>query len=124
MSYTIQGGTLLPARVKLTSTSATDIVSATNSGLTIVEIIATEIAGGTPSLTLEVYDGTTSYYLQNAKAMTARERIVLSLLLPLKTGEKLRATASSANQIDIMATYSPRDATAGNGPTFIPLNQR
>lgn len=124
MSYTAIGGALLPKRVKLTTTSATTLYDPEKSGALILSIIAVEIAGSTPTLTLDIYDGTTTYYLQNAVAMTAKQRLILDLLVPLKVGEKLRATASAADQIDIHVTYSPRDATSQSGGTFIPLNQR
>lgn len=112
MSYTVQGGSLLPKRVKLTTTSATALYDASKSSALLVSIIAVEIAGATPTLTLDIFDGTTTYYLQNAVAMTAKQRLQIDLLVPLKVGEQLRATASAANQIDVHITYSPRDATA------------
>jgi hypothetical protein len=124
VSYTVNGGVLLPKRVKLTTTSATTLHDADRSGALILSIIAVEIAGATPTLTLDIYDGTTTYYLQNAVAMTAKQRLLIDLLVPLKVGEKLRATASAADQIDVHITYSPRDATSQAGGTFIPLNQR
>ena len=122
MTYTVNGGALLPGRVKLTTTGATTLVDPAKSGVLLLSIVAVEIAGATPTLTLDIYDGTTTYYLQNAVAMTAKQRLQIDILVPLKVGEKLRATASAANQIDIHVTYSPRDAKAqGN---FVPVNQR
>lgn len=124
MSYTVQGGALLPERYKLTTTSATTLIDPDKSGVLLLSIVAVEIAGATPTLTLDIYDGTTTYYLQNAVAMTAKQRLQIDLLIPLKVGEKLRATASAANQIDVHVTYSPRDATAQGTGSFVPLNQR
>ena len=124
MTYTVQGGSLLPKRAKLTTTNATTILAPDKSGALLLSVIAVEIAGSTPTLTLDIYDGTTAYYLQNAVAMTARQRLVLDLLIPLKVGETLRATASAADQIDIQITYSPRDATAQGGGSFVPHSQR
>ena len=124
MSYTVNGGALLPKRTKLTTTAATTIYDPDRSPGLLLSIIAVEIAGATPTLTLDIYDGTTTYYLQNAVAMTARQRLQIDILVPLKVGEELRATASAANQIDIHVTYSPRDATALGGGSFVPLNQR
>jgi hypothetical protein len=123
MTYTVQGGALLPKRVKLTTTSATTLLDPDKSGALLLSIVAVEIAGATPTLTLDIYDGTTTYYLQNAVAMTAKQRLQIDILVPLKVGEKLRATASAADQIDIHVTYSPRDATALGG-NYVPLNQR
>ena len=124
MTYTINVGAMLQKRFKLTTTSATEIYDASKSGALLVSIVAVEIAGSTPTLTLDIFDGTTTYYLQNAVAMTARQRLQIDLLVPLKVGEKLRATASAANQIDIHVTYSPRDATAVGAGSFVPMNQR
>lgn len=123
MSYTVNGGALLPKRFKLDSTNVTTIYDADKSSALLLSIIAVEINGSTPTLTLDIYDGTTAYYLQNAVAMTARQRLQIDILVPLKVGEKLRATASAANQIDIHVTYSPRDATSLGG-SFVPLSQR
>lgn len=123
MTYTVQGGALLPKRTKLTTTAATTVYDPEKSPALLVSIIAVEHTGGTPTLTLDIYDGTTTYYLQNAVAMTARQRLQIDILAPLKVGEKLRATASVANQIDIHVTYSPRDATSLGGG-FVPVNQR
>ena len=117
MTYTVNGGTVLTKAVKLTTTSATDILTASGKTL-IVAIYAAEIAGATPSLTIEKYDGTTSYYLRNAKAMTARELLELNVLLNLSHGEKLRATASAADQIDIWVAYLVADKTALG--TYVP----
>lgn len=123
MTYTINVGAMLQKRFKLTTTSATTIYDADKSSALLVSILAVEIAGATPTLTLDIYDGTNTYYLQNAVAMTAKQRLQVDILVPLKVGEKLRATASAANQVDIHVTYSPRDATAVGG-NFVPLNQR
>ena len=54
------------------------------------------------AFSLEVYDGSTSYYLQNAKPMTARQTLEWGDI-PLNKGWKLRATAGTANQIDVVA---------------------
>lgn len=127
MSYTVTGGALYPERVKLTSTDPTVIYDASEKSALVVSILAVEIAGGTPNLTLEVYDTktSTSYYIRNAKAMTAKEQVQIDRLDPLKVGEQLRATASVANQVDIHLTYSPRTAMSpAGGNTFIPTGQR
>lgn len=109
MSFTIQGGSILPAQQKLTTTNPTVIVDGKQSGATVIAIYATEISGNTPALTLEKYDTETTerVYLRNAKPMTAREEYTRDVIVVLKAGEQLRATASAANQIDVLATYIP-----------------
>ncbi len=115
MSYTIQGGSIQTAKVKLSTTSPTVIVDGGSSGAIVVAVYAAEIAGATPNLTLEVYNGSTSTYLRNAKAMSAKEENVRDTIITLKAGESLRATASAANQIDVIASYIPRDALSKGG---------
>lgn len=109
MSFTIQGGSILPAQEKLTTTNPTVIVDGKQSGATVIGIYAAEIANATPSLTLEKFDVETGerFYLRFAKAMTAHEEYTRDLILVLKANQQLRATASVANQIDIIATYIP-----------------
>jgi hypothetical protein len=86
---------------KLTGTSVTDIVSETNKCI-IKKVYACEIAGGVAAFSLEVYDGTTSYYLMRSKPMTARQTLEWDDI-PLEPGWKLRATASIADNIDVIA---------------------
>lgn len=112
MTFTIQGGNVQTRQVKLSSTSPTVVVDGGQSGAVVVGVYAAEITGNTPAFSLEKYDGTTSYYLRNAKAMTAREEYARDLIVVLKAGESLRATAGAANQIDVLATYIPGDRTA------------
>jgi hypothetical protein len=90
---------------KLSSTSVTDIVAETNRCL-VKKVFATEIASSTATLTLEVYDGTTSYYFVKAKAMTALQTLVFEVDFLLNPGWKLRATAGTADKIDIIAVLA------------------
>ena len=87
--------------VKLTGTGVTDIVAETNR-CTVKKVYACEIAGGVAAFSLEVYDGTTSYYLMRSKPMTARQTLEWGDI-PLEAGWKLRATASIADNIDVVA---------------------
>jgi len=114
MSFTIQGGALLPAEKKLTTTTPTVIVDGKQAGATVIGIYATEIAGATPALTLEKYDTESgiSYYLRFAAPMTAKQEYTRDVILVLKANQQLRATASAANQIDVLVTYIPGDRTA------------
>jgi hypothetical protein len=80
-----------------------------------VAIYACEIAGATPTLSIDRYDGTTATYVRPTKALTALQEIEKNVLLVMKTGELLRATASAGNQVDIIVTYIPGDKTAKGG---------
>lgn len=114
MSFTIQGGNIQTAQEKLTGTSPVVIVDGRQSGATVIGIYATEIGNVTPSLTLEKFDQDTgiSYYLRYQKPMTAKEEYTREPIIVLKARQQLRATASAANQIDVLATYIPGDRTA------------
>ncbi len=112
MSYTIQGGYVTTEFTKLTTTAVTTVLEAGQSGAIIVEINATEIAGATPALTLERYDGTTSTYYRYQKNMTAKEEYQRQSIIVLGPDDEFRATAGTANQIDISITYIPGDRTA------------
>lgn len=115
MAYTIQGGNVQTRYTKLASTGVTTILDGGQSGAIVVAIYAAEINGSTPTLTIDHYDGTTTTYLRNLKAMTAREEYSRDIIIVLKAGQLLQATASAANQIDICVTYIPGDkASRGN----------
>lgn len=101
MSVNYEGGVAGIRPVKLTTTSVTDIVAETNRCL-VKKVYVTEITGNTPNFSLEVYDGTTSYYLMNTKPMTARQTLEWGDI-PLEAGWKLRATAGTADRIDVIA---------------------
>lgn len=99
-------GLILAKATKLNSSSPTTVLEA-KSRTTVASIICTEIAGATPSLTVAVFDGTSTFYLRKEKPMAARETFVFSEIVPLNAGQELRVTASAANQIDCIVTYLP-----------------
>ena len=111
MSFNITGGGILSKATKLTATTPTDILDAPGR-TTVLSIICTEIAAATPALTLALFDGTTTYYLRNALAMTARQTFIFNEPLVLNAGWKLRATAGAANQIDVLVNYLNADKTS------------
>jgi hypothetical protein len=110
MAYTITGTALTTIPAKLTTTGVTDLFDATKR-TTILSVVATEITGNTPDYTLELYDGTTSYYIYSTKALVADTPLIYSEPFVLPSGWKLRATAGAANQIDVFVTYAEPDAT-------------
>ena len=121
MSYTVQGGIVQTVAFKLNATSPVDLLVA-KTKILVIGIYAAEVANATPALTIEKYDGTTSYYLQYAKPMVARGEVSHDKLITLKQGERLRAIASAANQIDVWVTYLDGDKTAM--AQFTPHGQR
>lgn len=102
MSVYFPAQTAIPFAFKLSTTSATVIAGSADHGELVDWFQCTEIAGGTPNLTIELYDGTTSYYLQNAVAMTAKQSILKTHGIALHKGWYLRVTASVANQVDVV----------------------
>jgi len=111
MSFTLTGGSILTKSAKLTTTDPTELYAASKRTV-ILSIIATEISGNTPALTLALFDGTTSYYLRSAFAMTAKQTLIFNEPFALQSGWSLQATASAANQVDCLVTYMSPDATA------------
>lgn len=101
MNVTYEGGVAGIRAKKLTSTNVTDIVAETNR-CTVKKLYICEIAGGVAAVTVEVYDGTTSYYLMKSKPMTARQTLEFGDI-PLEAGWKIRVTASIADNIDVVA---------------------
>jgi len=110
MAYTITGTALTTLPTKLATTSVTDIFDATKR-TTILSVVATEITGNTPDYTLELYDGTTSYYIYSTKAMTADTPLSYTEPFGLPSGWQLRAAAGAANQSDVVVTYAEPAAT-------------
>jgi hypothetical protein len=101
-AFQIPGGIPKPIAVKITGTSATDIAGSDTARSRVAWFQCAEIAGSTPDLTVEVYDGSTSFFLRKAVAMTANEIVVFANNIVLDKGQYLRVTASAANQVDVV----------------------
>lgn len=101
-SFTQPFGPPTPIKFKLTTTAATAIAGHASYATRVAWFQCTEITGATPNLTIEIYDGTTSFYLRNAKAMTAKEEVLKDQGFTLDPGSFLRVTASAANQVDVV----------------------
>lgn len=102
MSFNTDVGGQEQIAVRLTGNSVTDIVDASGEAWYVPWVVFGEHAGTTPNLTLELYDGSVTYYLSadgycwNAKALTAKQAIALDDLVVPK-GWKLRATSNNAS---------------------------
>ena len=99
-------GIIKTAKVALSSTAATTIVDGGNTGATVEYVRATEVAGSTPTLILDIYSASTAYKIRGTLAMTAHTPVVDANPIQLEAGELLRATASAANEIHVTATYT------------------
>lgn len=114
-AFQFVGGAADKIRQKLTTTGATAVAGSADYMTSVVWFACTEITGGTPTLTIEVYDAstTTSYYLRNAKAVTAKETVFFEAGIVLNPNEFLRITASAANQIDVVGLSLLNNALTG-----------
>lgn len=117
MSFTLTGGSILTEPVALTVLTAVPLYVAKKRTV-ILSIIAVEVAGATPALTLDITNGTSTYRLRKAVAMTAGQTFIFNEPFALQGGWSLRATAGAINQIECFVTYMSPDATAlgWNGP--------
>lgn len=102
MSIHFQAGSPTPIAIKLTTTNATTIAGSATSATVVDWFQCTEIAGATPNLSIDLYDGTTTVYLRKAKAMTALEEVLRTQGISLNRGQFLRVTASAGNQVDVV----------------------
>ena len=103
-----QNGLVRQSAVALSTLAATAIVTATNAtgALTVEYVRVTEHTGGTPTLILDIYNGSTAYKIKGAKALTAYEVYTDRDPILLEPGWSLRATAGTINLIVITALYT------------------
>jgi hypothetical protein len=115
MSYNIEGA-LLTEFTKLTDGTATEVFpkSGNIAGQTLIaSIVCTENNAGTPTLTIEAHDGTNSYYIRKAVAMTAGTAFVFDTPFVLPQAWTLKVTSSDAQgEIDVAVTYVAAVAAA------------
>jgi hypothetical protein len=104
-AYNIIAGTPTPIAVKLTTTDPTAIAGSATERTHVVWFQCAEIAGATPTLTVEIYNAatTTSYYLRNALAFASgRASVLFENGITLEKNQFLRVTAGAANQVDVV----------------------
>ena len=84
----------------ISGNTATVVVSASSQAQYVPRLNVNETAGATPNLTVELYSGTTSYYLGSggstwtAKAVTAKQSVSFTDIVVPK-GWSIRVTSSS-----------------------------
>lgn len=104
----------LPIKVKVTANTVTTIVDATNSAMIVPWFEVNENTGaGTHNLTVDINDGTSTFYLgtgatiYNAKAVTGGLSLPFTQGYVIPKGSKLRVTSSdAAGKFDVNGTYS------------------
>lgn len=102
-------GRQIPKVVNLTTTSATTIMDgkAKDSGTLMLESLRWSVKGTNTDLSIWLTDGTNSYYLMDAETKTARSSgTIKDEYYQLQAGWSLKALASQANQIDILAVFA------------------
>jgi hypothetical protein len=100
--FQIAGSAATTEGFKLTTTDPTVVAGSADERTEVLWLQCTEISGNTPALTIEVYDGTDSFYLRYQFAMTAKERVLIDQGFALEKNQFLRVTAGAANQIDVV----------------------
>lgn len=100
--------------VKITGNTATTIVNGTDQAWVVPWFQVNENAGGTQTLTVDLYDGTTSYCLGaaslvwKAKAVTAYLSLTFTDI-EVPSGWLLRVTSNNASgQFDVVGTKARR----------------
>lgn len=100
----LTGGGTTGIAVNLTGSSATVIEGNANYKKRVVWFRCSENNGGTPNLTVEIYDGTNHFYMGdaggstwNAKAMTAKQSVKFDDGYTLGQGQYIRVTSSDAS---------------------------
>lgn len=88
--------------VKVSANTATTIVDGTDNAWLVPWVQVNENAGGTQNLTVDLYDGTTSYCLGAANAVWKAKAVTAALSLTfydivVPAGWKLRVTSSDAS---------------------------
>lgn len=91
---------------QLTTTDVTTLYTAGNNGAAVVALSVNEIAGATPTISLDIYSGSAVVARRSVtRALAGRENWSAITLagapIVLSPGYSLRAQASAANQIDI-----------------------
>lgn len=104
--FQTQSGILQTVKKVLSSTATTTILAGGNKGRTIESINLCEVNGSTPTVILDIYDGTTAYKIRGTLAMTANTPTRYDFPIQLEATDSLRATASAANQVHVVVTYT------------------
>jgi hypothetical protein len=108
-AFVLSGGAADKIRSKITTTNATDVAGSAKAQTSVVWFQCNEVGGGTPNLTVAIYnaDTTTSTYLGDgtsawvAKAMTAKQSVTFREGIRLEKNEFLRITIS-ASSVDVV----------------------
>lgn len=109
-AFTLAGGAVDKIREKITVTTPVVVAGSADYQVGVVWFQCNEIGGATPSLTVEIYDASTStsYYLgingttYRAKALVMAQSVFFEAGIVLNPNEFLRITVSAADQVDVV----------------------
>lgn len=108
---------------KVTTNSVTTVIDATKGQVNLVELLVIENAGSTPNLTVDLWDGTSSYLLPDTskvvwsvKAVSANQVIEFGSRV-IEKGYVLRVISSdAAGKFNIIGTKVSSGRTPIGGP--------
>jgi len=103
----------LPLLKAITGAATTTLVDATDKSITVPSFEVNEVSGGSAALTVEIWDGTSHFYLGdddgvawNAQNTTARRSYRFTLAYPIPKGSVLRMTNATGN-FTVIGTQLP-----------------
>lgn len=95
-----------PVRIKLADTATHVLVTADPSRKQpIAKIHAANISGSAATIDIEVFDGTTSFYLEKGRSVDANKSFEIRDDV-LQVGHSLRVKAGTSNAFDVHVLYS------------------
>lgn len=101
--FQAEGGHHHLIKKKVTSADGVFTVVTADAYTGLTHITVHNITTGTEALTIAIYDGTTRYYLRNAQAMAAKDRIELDLGYPLDKQDTVEVTVAASGSVDVFA---------------------
>lgn len=117
--FVFEGGSAEEINIKVTANTAKVIVDATVEGPKRVSWFdVSENNGSTPTVTVEIWDGTTSFYLGSgsftwvAKAVTAKQSVRFDQGYVIPLGSQLRVTSNDASgRLDVTGIVLSQNPT-------------
>lgn len=117
--FQYQIGGILEIAEKITSSTVKVIVDGVDAAYFVPWIQTNENAGGTHTMTMDLFDGTTSYALGaggvtwKGKAFTAYQSVTFNEGILVPKGWQLRvASSDAAGKIDVVGVVTRRQTTA------------
>lgn len=122
-----QGGLERPFPIRLTSTAATDITTSTDNNIAISTIALANETGGAVDVKCFYHNGTTDFLIFRRSVPAADTVIVCDVPLRLRSGDKLKIQAATADAITataIVLRSQPNEAAYAANPLSISPRNR